>query len=49
MKRPRIPCPYPDAGHVTEMIHRLLILLLTTLLLVGCGRAPELPRLPSDG
>lgn len=31
------------------MTHRVLILFLTTLLLVGCSRAPELPRLPSDG
>ncbi|MFB1486936.1 MULTISPECIES: arylesterase [unclassified Thiocapsa] len=30
------------------MTHRVLILFLTTLLLVSCGRTPELPRLPSD-
>ncbi|WP_170164916.1 arylesterase [Thiocapsa rosea] len=30
------------------MTHRVLILLLTTFMLVGCSRAPELPRLPSD-
>ncbi|SDW95803.1 arylesterase [Thiocapsa roseopersicina] len=30
------------------MPHRVLILALTVLLLVGCSRAPDLPRLPSD-
>lgn len=49
MRRLSIPCFYPDAEHMTEMTHRALILMFAVILLVGCGRAPELPRLPSDG
>nr|WP_093187930.1 arylesterase [Thiocapsa sp. KS1] len=48
MRRRRTRCPDPDAGRVSEMTHRVLILALAVVLLVGCSRAPELPRLPSD-
>ena len=48
MRRPSIPCTFPNAERMTEMTRRVLILLFAVILLVGCGRAPELPRLPSD-
>jgi acyl-CoA thioesterase I len=48
MRRLGIPCLCPDAERMTEMTHRILILLFAVILLVGCNRTPELPRLPSD-